>query len=226
MLTSSSAATAQELQGAWSWTWHHVAPGTTTPITPQVPGVVSPGEAVEFRGSFSFTGMGMVLPGTATNLPGPVVGLAGTNSSFHSLTSAGGQFYGPVFRGLPLGGGPSISPQEVGLIIIGQYVPHGQPVTFPGSNFPDVLRIRWNPISYEARLASFEHRYLLPPHGGPAHALIMYDQQQLLYDTVPLPITSWGSVQVPIVPAPSGAAAFMAAALFASRRRRRERCVK
>jgi hypothetical protein len=218
---SAAPATAQQLEGAWSWTWHHVAPGTTTPITPQVPGVVSPGEAVEFRGSFSFTGMGTVLPGSATNLPGPVVGFGRTFSSFHSLTPAGGQFYEPVFRGLPLGPAPTAYAQSVGIITVGQFLPHGQPITFPGSNFPDVLRIRWNPISYEARLASFEHRYILPSSGGPAHAIIMYDQQQLLYDSVPLPVTSWGSVQVPIVPAPSGAAAFMAAALFASRRRRR-----
>jgi hypothetical protein len=216
---SAAPATAQQLEGAWSWTWHHVAPGTTTPITPQVPGVVSPGEAVEFRGSFSFAGLGTIQT-ASSGFSGPVVGLGYNLSTFRANPGSGGSFYGPVFRHPSIGGPPEVHQNHVGPVQIGQFAWPGMAVE-PMSTFPDAVRIRWDPVSYDARLASFVVEPALPAGGGPSRVLILYDPVNLYYDGVPLPVTTWGSVQVPIVPAPSGAAAFMAAALFASRRRRR-----
>jgi hypothetical protein len=206
--------------------WEEVVAGSQVPVsTPN--GLLEPGEAALVSISVSFTPFGTPVA-YQTPAPGgvaPVAGLAGSGFNLIATGAMGGEWSGFVLHhGFSASVPPIPDPSgSVQLCGIGQtYPPLGSwPLSM--NPLPQVWQGVWTPSSYEPRQAVFEQRPIqsfpvIRPH---VYVYIGMDPSgnPRFGDSIATGV--YGSVQIPIVPAPAVGVVLCLGLGAAARRARR-----
>jgi hypothetical protein len=217
--------TAQELV-TFHWSFTEVVANSTTPATGPLAGnsAIDPGEGAEIRLTISFT-PGVGSPATYTPPPGTGQGtIGGFASAFFDLLAPAG--HGGVFHnrgpgpGLPPNPSGTIEPDAVRNVSIGQFPLPGQPAP-PANPIVNIWRVRWTPTDYTARIVEFTAAKSISTSGTGAALYIEYtgNPQEPAYLSKSV-AADFGSLQIPVVPAPTTLVIFSAGLLAAARRRR------
>jgi hypothetical protein len=208
----------------FSWTWVTVEAGTSNVINTS-PTSVGPGEGVEFRGSFTFAPM-FGTPRTTLYTAGVIEGIARVTMDFNASANHAGMFHAEVGRQPALGAAPFVEADRILGIQLGQVGTAGQPLAYTQNAFPDAIIVRWMPLNYTERLAIFS---LVPSttvniaaelhlnFGGPQGS-----GQELYWPyLIDNALVEGGSIQVPVIPSPSGVLGLLAMGGLLIRRRER-----
>jgi hypothetical protein len=218
-----SAARAQELV-TFHWSFQEVLAGTTTPGLQT--GAVRPGEGARIFLSVSFMpAVGTLVsytPPPGTGL-GEVGGLAGVFFDLVSGPGAQGTWSNLSRRGgWTTGLGGTITLEGVINASAGQFPLPGQ-VANPANPVQNLWSVVWTPADYTPRTAYFTPRIASAAQpgqtGGSLYINFNYQIEEPSYISKAVP-TAFGSLQIPVVPAPAGVFLLAAAAPMLLRRRR------
>ncbi|MFN0134391.1 MAG: hypothetical protein ACKVW3_17900 [Phycisphaerales bacterium] len=202
-----------------------VLAGTSTPVA-SPNGLIEPGEGVRLILDVSFS----PSVGSTTTYPTPpppgigtIAGLAEVLFDLRGGATAQGTwssiFRPPEWRiggaGVPQAGGT-----ELAAAAVGQFILPG--ATANAMNpIPSIWQGTWTPASYAARSVTWQSAAAVASGGNPTSLYIQYDvvqgQPQYISKYVP---GQFGSVVVPIVPAPGVGLVLLAGGLMAARRKR------
>jgi hypothetical protein len=217
-----TAAQAQD-QVVFTWDWVTVEAGTSNVIAPAIPGMVSPGEGVEFRGSLVF-GPQVGSVRCPTNAPCYMIsGLGRIVADFQASAGHGGVFHAEVMRQPAVGAGPFIMADRIREIRVGQPAVNGTPLTHTSNSFPDAIITRWTPSNYAPRVVTFElARSPTVPFAAELWADVSGGSGPPVYMPYAIENANFfgGSVQVQVIPVPASAAVVCFGAAVALRRRR------
>lgn len=219
-------ASAQSELITYSWMYREVLAGTNTPV-PSPNGLIEPGEAVRLELSVGFT---PAVGATILYSPPPGTGMgtvAGLNEILFDLVGTGSAqgVWSLVERapGWGIGGAGSVT--SGGTVIedaaAGQLILPGQ--TANGANPVSAIWIGvWNPSSFVPRSVTWTSMPYFPGSTITCSLTVLTGQTaagEPIYTNKWVP-GQFGSVMVPIVPAPGLGATLLVGGMLASRRRR------
>jgi hypothetical protein len=225
MVVTAAPVVAQELV-TFHWSFTEVIANTNIPATGPLAGngMIDPGEGAELRLTISFT-PGVGSPATYTPPPGTglgnIGGFASASFDLHAPPGHGGIFH--QIAGRPLGGWGfpfgSIEPD----VVRGQnglFPLPGSPAN-PENPIDNLWRVRWTPTDYTARIVEFTAAKGIATAGTGAALYIEYTGNPQAPEYISKSVAAdFGSVQIPVVPAPTTLVIFSAGLLAAARRRR------
>jgi hypothetical protein len=224
-LAAAAHSTAQELV-TFTWSFTEVVANSTTPATGPLAnnGVIDPGEAARIALRVSFSPP-VGSPAAYTPPPGTGEGtVAGFASMFLDLFSGAGSegTFSNIVRapGWALGTSGTIHPGGISFIQAAQFPLPGGNVMNPVNPILNIWRVVWTPQDYLPRSAHFSSAKSLSATGTGASLYIEYggDPEDPMYVSKAVP-ANFGSLQIPVVPAPSSALLLIAGAVAARRRR-------
>jgi hypothetical protein len=208
----------------FNWTWVHIQAGTTTVVQPQAPGVVNPGEGVEFRADIHWSPPFGTVRTNHLNITGTVEALAKAVIDFEASPGHGGSFHN-VVRSPGIGMPPPIEPDRIRGVMIGQLPIGPNPMLNTSNPLINAIRIRWTPSDYAPRIVTFTPTAsdvepifgeLYLDFGDPLGSRTIYRIENANFH-------AGAAIQVPVVPGPAGAALLGLGACVLARRRRSNR---
>lgn len=197
--------------------WTEVVAGTNNPVA-SPNGVLDPGEGARVAITFEFTPVGTPVtyqfpsPGLA-----PVAGFLSAPLDLRATAAQGGTW--AHFATLPgFNGGLGIPAPDgsLGLASLSQPYPPSGSFPLPTNPLPGAWRAVWTPLTYEARLVTFQ---LQRPFDGDPFLFVHTGEDPPGNPTFGYAraTASYGNVQIPVVPVPGAAGAL--GLVFATRRR-------
>jgi hypothetical protein len=221
LVAGCAAASAQAQQSVtFQWSFTEVVAGTTTPVaTPN--GLIEPGEGAELRLNVSYA----PVAGTSiVTVLGPATVL-GLNSIFFDLMGDGGaagnwQHLGRAtgWEGLTAAGAPSLDRTSMLSGSAQQLVFAPMPVN-SANPVVNIWRVVWTPDDYTVRQVTFtgQRAGASGPSGTGAD---LWANWNGTYISHPVAGPNFGSLNIPVVPAPSSLALLGIAGAMVARRRR------
>ncbi len=205
--------------------WDEVSSATHAPV--QAPnGQLDPGEAALFRFSLAFTpGVGELTVYQMTSGGLAVAPVAGLSSLMFSTmaTLAGGGAWSlqPSIPGFEAVIG-LVEPETSSILWAGAYQPHPLPGSFPLATnpLPSIWAAVWSPSDYTTRTATFDFRGWSSSGGLFVHTGTNANGHPT-FGFAEVASTAFGTLQIPIAPAPASCLPLFALGFAATHRARR-----